>query len=74
MGMKNAEEPFNRVCFITYIFRPPTHTSRHFYTGVAPPPPPGGLYREESSTVNWAKAHTRVALQCLEMEEIAIRV
>ena len=36
------------VCFLTqgvlqyrYIFRPPTHTSRHFILKSAPPPPPG---------------------------------
>ena len=46
MGMKYAEDPFNIGMFFTqgvlqngYIFRPSTHTSGHFYTGVAPPPP-----------------------------------
>ena len=39
MGMKYAEEPFNRGMFFClrrprHIFRPPIHISRHFYTGV----------------------------------------
>ena len=43
--MKYADEPFNMGFFFLffffflqngYIFRPPTHTSGHFYTGVAP--------------------------------------
>ena len=49
MCMKYAEEPCNMGMFVFtngvlqngYIFRPPTHTSGHFYTGVAPPPTPG---------------------------------
>ena len=43
MSMKYADEPLNMGMF-SYsvlqngdIFRPPTHTSVHFYTGVAPP-------------------------------------
>ena len=46
MGMDYAEEPFNMGMFV-YLRHPSkfsdphhTHTSGHFYTGVAPPPPP----------------------------------
>ena len=44
MGMKYAKERFNMgVLQNGYIFISPTHTSRHFYTGVTPPPPGGDL-------------------------------
>ena len=41
VGIKYAEEPFIMGMFFYlringYIFRPPTHTSGHFYTEVAP--------------------------------------
>ena len=45
MGMKYAEEPFNmgmfflpKASFKMGTFSNPTHTSGHFYTGVAPSP------------------------------------
>ena len=40
MGIRCAEDPFNMGMFFYHngwIFRPPTHTSVHLYTGVAPP-------------------------------------
>ena len=50
MGMKYVDEPFNMGMFFDLrrlqngcTFRPPTHTSRHFHTGVASPPPPRPL-------------------------------
>ena len=50
MGMKCAEEPFNMGMFYLpkVSFKMGTHTSGHFYTGVAPL----GLYYELGNLVS----------------------